>query len=109
MAHEIAHAANTLARLASKAAASRAEFGACACEQVLISSPRFAAGDVEESKRKDQEPRRCESSGRERHDPRPVYAMCLLFTRLVVVDLNHHFHSKFRVLPVPYDACAGGC
>ena len=69
---EIAHAAIALAWLASKAAASRAEFGACACGQVLSSSPRLPVGDIEESNAKDVDPRRCESRGRESHAPGPV-------------------------------------
>ena len=69
---EIAHAAIALAWLASKAAASRSEFGACAPVQVLSSSPSHAVGDIEERKQKDQDARRCESSGRECHAPGPV-------------------------------------
>ena len=69
---EIAHAAIALAWLASKAAASRSKFGACASVQVLSSSPSHAVGDIEERKQKDQDARRCESSGRECHAPGPV-------------------------------------
>ena len=45
----------TGARLASRAAGWRAEFAPCGCEQVISSSPRAPAGEVEESVAKEQD------------------------------------------------------
>ena len=67
------------ARLASEAAASRAEFEACACGQVLSSSSVLALGYVEESTQKEYGARRCESGARAMPVPRASTACVLAF------------------------------
>ena len=57
----------TGARLASRAASWRAEFAPCGCEQVISSSPRALAGEVEESVAKEQDYRQRERDARGRH------------------------------------------
>ena len=67
------------ARLASEAAASRAEFEACACGQVLSSSSVLALGHVEESTQKEYDARRCESGARAMPVPHAGTACVLAF------------------------------
>ena len=85
------------------------EIAPCACEQVLSSTFGLAVGEIEDRIQKEQHPRRCESGGCDRHARRLGRAMCLLLSGFVVVDHNYHFHSMFRVFPVPHDPYAGGC
>ena len=88
------------ARLASEAAASRAEFEPCACGQVLSSSSVLALGHVEESTQKEYDARRCESGARAMPVCRvPARRVCLLLCILHIMDPAHRVCPFFCVLP----------